>query len=109
MKLKHAVPAILAVVFMLTSLAPATASAHEVNHSLAANPAATLSTIDAMNLQTMPDVVAGEVRGEGIWYINMLTGAIVGTSVLQAIYGAALCNSGGCSWLPWFLKPVYVY
>lgn len=54
----------------------------------------------------MTDAEMAKVQGE-VWYINLLSGAIFGTAALKLIYGDALCNSGVCFFLPWFLKPIY--
>ena len=50
--------------FTLTTFGSITAQASEVNRALASDPVATLNAIDSMNLQTLPDGVAKNVRGE---------------------------------------------
>ena len=55
---------------------------------------------------TMSDEEMNEVRGENV-FINILTGAIIGTATLKVLYGDALCNTGWCFVTPWFLKPLY--
>ena len=111
---------LLAAIFASTSFIT-TASASEVNKSLAADPTATLSAIDAMHLTPLSDQTASEIRGEGFlanWVVSFLVKAnsnfgIKGVEValngsassaqLRAtypgIYGWVL------SFFPWALSP----
>jgi hypothetical protein len=69
-------------IFALSGFLPLTSSASEVNTALAANPAATLSAIDAMNLAPLSDEQASKVQGEFIpWvvvYGTFYTGVALG-------------------------------
>ena len=86
---------LLAAIFACTSFVT-TATASEVNTSLAANPAATLSAIDAMNLTPLSDEKAGEVRGEVVWAFW-----IAGASIAAILYTQyKLYYGGGVSLTP---------
>lgn len=65
-------------VCLLTSL-PVVATAAEVNKNLASNPAAVLNEINSMNLPSMPDEMAAELRGKFI--ITAAQGAAWGLRV----------------------------
>ncbi|MDO8603814.1 MAG: hypothetical protein Q7K40_00140 [bacterium] len=77
--MKKVTALLLAVVFACTTLFTTATYASEVNTSLAANPTATLSEIDAMQLMPLSDEKAGEVRGEnwvvvmGVWTLVSVT------------------------------------
>jgi len=91
---------LLVVTFVLTTFGSVTASANSVNKSLASNPTATLSMIDDMNLPTLPDGVAGEVRGEFIpWAVvyTMFYGGVALGIVWYKLYPYAVWCSQNCS------------
>jgi len=72
---------LLAVAFACTTFFSTTASASEVNTSLAANPTATLSAIDSIGTP-LSDQVAGEVRGEG-WNLATLKYLYNGSTAIR--------------------------
>lgn len=103
----------LIVLFFMCLLTMGSLNAKEVNKSLAANPDAVQQQIDSMGLTQMPESTANEMRGGGgIFFLNILTGAVLGTATMKAIYGGSYCASCGGKWsivIPWFLKPIKAY
>jgi len=94
---------LLAVAFACTTFFSTTASASEVNTSLAANPTATLSAIDSIGTP-LSDQVAGEVRGEALPVV--VVAALGYISYLGVMYGVpyALNYAASLTNGTWILK-----
>lgn len=85
-------------VMITLAAVPLTGFAGEVDKKTAADPAATLAQIEAMNLPEMPDDLAQELRGEKWWWYTYRAIQIIGD--VQTVYTVS-------KWIWSWTKPTF--
>ncbi len=94
-----------AIVLFTALPAQASVSFDTDNPAVVAQPQALPDFMQNLEAIPMTDAEMAEVRGEA-WYINIFTGAIIGTATMIWIYGNAYCLTCTPWYIPWFLKPI---